>query len=710
MMPMTMLKKSVLIVEAEEADRRTLRAALQGEYSVLEGCDGMQGLQLLVKNEEKIAAVLLNLDIPKLDGFTFLKRMREFSSFQNIPVIVSDQLDAGGNEIKALKLGAWDFVLKPYRDESLRFRLKNVIARSQLNAFKQLKYMAEYDTLTNIYNKETFFKETEKMLKANWHRRFAFIRFDIDRFQLINSFFGRREGDRLLKYIAGKLRGLAGSFDVCTFGRIEADVFCLCIPYAQGAEENFFAKAREQLAAYNVNYDIVPTFGIYIVTNSAMPVEFMYDCANLAAKSCKKSYINFYAFYDEKLSRDLVQEQEIINEMNLALAQEQFDIYLQPKYNLQTEQPDGAEVLVRWIHPMKGVIPPDQFIPVFERNGFIMKLDRYVWERACRLLRRWLDEGRETAPLSVNVSRVNFYNPQFCDTIIGLVEKYEIPPALLNLEVTETAYIDNPASMREVMDQLQGYGFLIMMDDFGSGYSSLNLLKDISVDILKIDMQFLSASDVSGRAENILSSVIRMAKWLSIPIVAEGVETKLQAEFLRSLGCDNAQGYYFAKPMPVYDYEKYVKAGLKPGKTEEDEVQKKKAERGAAKADAFWMQSEQINILFNSVVCAVGIYEMRDDKLELIRVNDAFFSITSEERGRFTEISADILNAVKEEERAAVKKTFIEAVGSEEPCECFYHRICRDGRLLRLHLKVKHILTVGDRHLFYGSFCDAPCQ
>ncbi|MEG0216548.1 MAG: EAL domain-containing protein, partial [Hungatella sp.] len=256
-----------------------------------------------------------------------------------------------------------------------------------------------------------------------------------------------------------------------------------------------------------------------------------------------------------RMSATLTMEQEITNDMKYALENGQFEIYLQPQYNIHTKLPCGAEALVRWMHPKKGMLSPGIFIPIFERNGFITKLDYYVWEQACRCLHEWILQGIKPYPISVNVSRVDLYNPKLVETFLELVDRYEIEPRLLNLELTESAYTDNPIAMKKMMERLQEHGFLIMMDDFGSGYSSLSLLKDILVDVLKIDMQFLSKTEIPGRGENIIASVIRMAKWLNIPVIAEGAESGDQVDFLRSVGCDFVQGYYFARPMPVSDYE-----------------------------------------------------------------------------------------------------------------------------------------------------------
>lgn len=692
-------RKYVLVVEDSQLFRSVLHGMLKDEYDVLEAEDGEQALEVLKTHGKAVLAVVLNLVMPKMDGYEFLEHIRRDYEYDNLPVIMATSCTDEVSEIRALQSGAWDFITKPYNKDILLLRLKHLIQRSELYSLEQMKYMAEYDIVTGIYNKETFFRATERMVQQHREHDFALVRFDVNRFQLINAFFGRKEGDRLLKYIGSCIRDLVKSFNAGTYGHIEADIFCFCAPAELVISNDFFDLARKRLAAYNLSYDIVPTFGVFPIKDPMMSLDLMFDCANLAAKSCKGNYVDFYAVYDERMREELIHEQEIINEMKSALDQQQFDIYLQPKYDLQTDRESGAEALVRWIHPSKGIIPPGDFIPVFEQNGFIMKLDYYVWERVCQLLRRWKEEGKALIPISVNVSRVNLYNPRLCDVLIELVEKYDIDPAYLNLELTESAYMDNPSMMREAMDRLQKHGFIIMMDDFGSGYSSLNILKDIAVDVLKIDMRFLSTCVVKGRGENILTSVIRMAKWLNIPVIVEGVETEPQADFLRSIGCDQAQGFYFARPMPVSMYEAHLDT------IHTSEIHNRQG-LNKLEINDFWMPNVQVNLLFNSILSAVGLYEMNGDRLEIIRANDQFFKVTGEKREDFFRISSDIVSVVVDEDQDVVRNAFLKASTTSAAQECRYRRKCSDGSVKLIQMRIQHILTAGDRHLFYGSFND----
>ncbi|MEG2857560.1 MAG: EAL domain-containing protein, partial [Clostridia bacterium] len=613
--------KTVLVVDDNVVNRKILSKILSNEYAVIEAENGCDALKLLTEHADEIAVIMLDLVMPIMDGYAVLEDIRNDARYSNLPVIVTTVSSNNENEIKALALGAWDFVSKPYNPEIIMFRIKNAIDRSQLTALKQLKYLAEYDKLTGLYNKKKFFEATREMLDASRGESFVFLRFDVDRFQLINSFFGVAEGDKLLIYIAKNLAHDAKKYGKATYGRIESDIVGFCVPYDADKLERMVKASKMTLARYNPNYDIVPSIGIYVIDDITTPIEEMYNRATLAAKTCKGNYVDFYAYYDKSMSRTITMEQEITNEMNLSLENGQFQIYIQPKYNVHTNLPCGGEALVRWMHPEKGMISPGEFIPVFERNGFITKLDNYVWEQACKCLSEWRARGIMPYPISVNVSRVNIYNPNLVENLLELVNRYNIEPELLNLELTESAYTDNPAAMKKVMAQLQSKGFIIMMDDFGSGYSSLALLKDIAIDVLKIDMRFLSETELPGRGENIIASVIRMSKWLNIPIIAEGAETAEQVDFLRSVGCDYVQGYFFARPMPVPEYASLCanlgciaqKASYNDGDT--------------YSYDNLFSLNEEMKLLFNSPLQAAVIYEFEDNKIEIIRVNEAYYAL-----------------------------------------------------------------------------------
>ncbi|MEG2000687.1 MAG: EAL domain-containing protein, partial [Evtepia sp.] len=462
--------------------------------------------------------------------------------------------------------------------------------------------------------------------------------------------------------------------------------------------EHLVRESKNTLAKYNPNYDIVPSIGMYIIDDTSIPVDEMYNRATLAAKTCKGNYVDYYAYYNESMSIALTEEQEITNDMNFALKSGQFEVYLQPQYNIHTNLPCGAEALVRWRHPQKGMMSPGDFIPIFERNGFITKLDYYVWEQVCQYLHAWISQGITPQPISVNVSRVNIYNPNLVETMIELVNRYGIEPSLLNLELTESAYTDNPIAMKKVMNRLRSHGFTMMMDDFGNGYSSLSLLKDIMIDILKIDMQFLSETEIPGRGENIIASVIRMAKWLNIPVIAEGAETSEQVDFLRSVGCDYVQGFYFARPMPVSDYEQLCIKTL----PHVHMINNKKYE--AYRYDDLFSLNPDIKLLFGNTLQAVVIYEFVDDRIEMIRVNEAYYALLG--HADMLSKAPDILSLVEEAYRTPLLNAFRICTVTQGSTECDYMRRRVDGSPTWIHTRLHYASMVGNKHILIGELTD----
>ena len=311
----------------------------------------------------------------------------------------------------------------------------------------------------------------------------------------------------------------------------------------------------DRLADYPLPYKVVPSFGICEVDNIDTPINVLCDWANLALKTIKGNYLNSYAFYDGKLRERILEEKKIENQMHDALLQGQFVLYLQPKVHIPTSRIIGSEGLVRWIHPTEGLMPPDRFIPLFEKNGFIIRLDEYIWEQACITLRNWIDHGLTPTPISVNMSRMHIHDPRLREKLLDLMRRYELPPHLLELELTESAFLENESGLFESMKGLQAFGFQFSMDDFGSGYSSLNMLKSMPVDFIKIDRGFLNEVVTTERGKTVIRFSISLAREMSIKVIAEGVETEEQAAFLLQAGCAYAQGYFYSRPLPIPQFE-----------------------------------------------------------------------------------------------------------------------------------------------------------
>lgn len=415
------------------------------------------------------------------------------------------------------------------------------------------------DRLTNLYNKETFCRKVAEVLKtSSAEDDFEIMRFNIARFKVINDLFGEGNGDRLLKYVAAFLKNI--QLEHCVYGRLYADNFILFYPVKGKTRQKLIHSLQLLAESFALDYRVDFYFGVYAIDDRTLPVSSMLDRASMGFSKAARNGLIAYGEYDDDMRKNIVNEQIIVNNMQSSLKAGNFLVYMQPKYDIMSGRIVGAEALVRWQHPQLGFIPPNKFIPIFEQNGFIYQLDKYIWEETCKLLRKHIDEGRELLPISVNASRVDLYSPNIVQVFDDLVKKYRIPKYLLEIELTESAYIDNPKQIIEITKELQNHSFTILMDDFGSGYSSLNMLKDMPVNVLKIDLKFLAnqeTTDVS-RGNNILNFVVHMAKGLEMPVIVEGVETAEQVEFLKSIGCEYGQGYYYSRPIPIAEYEKLL--------------------------------------------------------------------------------------------------------------------------------------------------------
>ncbi len=417
------------------------------------------------------------------------------------------------------------------------------------------------DSLTGIPNREAFLELTRRMLDERPGEKFLLAVFDIDRFKVINDLFGTKVGDNILIHLAGRLReDILGRG---TFGRLGSDSFAFCV-----AEDSFdlhrLLRQESGLSdIFGLHYNLTIHNGLYSVAEPQLDISQMCDRAKIALTSVKSNYIQRYAYYDESMRQEMLAEQQILNDMHQALEKGDFLLYLQPIYSLNFNKTVSGEALVRWNHNGT-LITPGQFIPLFEKNRFITNLDHYMWELTCRYLANRKKNKLPPIPISVNVSRANLFNPGLVKDLNGLLKKYDISPSLLRLEITESTYMDNPQQLITATRALQKAGFKILIDDFGSGYSSLNMLKDIPLDILKIDMRFIDDLETSSRGATILLGVIRIAQSLGMTTIAEGVETKFQVDFLRTAGCDNIQGYFYSKPLPAAEFTSLLEKPPQP--------------------------------------------------------------------------------------------------------------------------------------------------
>ncbi len=418
------------------------------------------------------------------------------------------------------------------------------------------QYNATHDSLTGLYNKEYFYKRCEETLRDNPDVEYFMVSSDVLNFKLVNDLFGYAKGDELLCRIADKMREICGDYNV--YGRIGNDKFALMIPKSKYKRENFVSAPKS--VAYidaDIYYPLAIYVGVYDIIDRTMPISVMYDRATMAMNSIKGDYRQRVANYTDELRKKAMIDQNMISKFDVALQNGDIKMFLQPQVNDKGEVV-GAEALARWVDPEKGIIPPIDFIPLIEKNGMIGKLDVYMWRLACSRLAMWKKMGVDMN-ISVNISPKDFYYMDLNKIFRNYIKIYDITPNKLHLEITETAVITNVAKQVLLINNLKELGYVVEMDDFGSGYSSLNMLKDIPVDVVKIDMAFLQKSDNVSKAKKILSAIIALCKELDMKTVVEGVEDSNQLAFLLDEGADLFQGYFYSKPIPVEEFEeKYI--------------------------------------------------------------------------------------------------------------------------------------------------------
>lgn len=416
---------------------------------------------------------------------------------------------------------------------------------------------ATRDQLTGLWNRDYFFEMVTKTIRENPDVEFSMIVSDIHQFKMFNEILGYSTGDDLLLAIAQGYRERCKRLWV--FSRIAGGRYALLMPKEDFHEEAFMSFVRNVFDRKHYELKVHCYVGVYEIVDRHIGAESMYTRAYMALESIKGDLQKSVAYYHEEIRSKRIFETTTLDELDRALLNNEFVIFLQPQVDIQSNKLVSAEALIRWNKPGRGIVPPSEFIPIFENNGMIAKLDYHVWELACRQLYIWKNEGYENRSISVNISAKDFYLADLYESITGLVERYKINPKNLKLEITETAFVLDVEKQMSLVRRLQEYGFIIEIDDFGSGYSSLNSLKDICVDVLKMDMKFFEKSAETDRAEKIVRSVINLANELGMPVIAEGVEAAEDLEMLRRVGCQIVQGFYFSKPLSIQDFEAFVK-------------------------------------------------------------------------------------------------------------------------------------------------------
>lgn len=437
--------------------------------------------------------------------------------------------------------------------------LTGLIMFSKYKKEQKSKEKAYTDSLTGLSSMEKFRLDVEEILRSDKKEDYYLIALDIDKFKVINDLYGYEEGDKTIAYVGRVCKEGLSSNDCIT--RVNADNFMILkktrdIHDVYAYLNRIFEIVSDEIETRDTHFRLILKAGICKVREEDKILSHILDKASLAKKNMKKSHVSTYKVYSESMRQKNIEDKLLENDMEEALKTRQFQIYLQPQIDLMTKKIVSAEALVRWIHPTKGLIPPFQFIPVFESNGFITRLDLYVWEEAIKTIAEWKKQSKITVPIAINLSRADIERDGMIEALCDLMKKYNLDSEWIKTELTESIYLENEKVILEKMNKLKKFGFKIAVDDFGSGYSSLHLLKSMPVDILKIDKSFLGmSSEMRYQEEIILRNVIGMGKDLGLQMIMEGVETAEQSEFLEAIGCDIVQGYYYGKPMPVEDFE-----------------------------------------------------------------------------------------------------------------------------------------------------------
>lgn len=543
---------SILVVDDDAIQRNLLTSILGDDYNIILASDGGEAYDILNQKGRDIGMVITDLVMPGCDGIELLNRIRSQKRFKNIPVIVSTGAEDQEDELKCLRLGAADFIKKPFIPEVVKYRVSNV---SKLRESIALLHVLEKDPVTGLLSKDFFFRRAKEIMDANPDKEYRIVVTDVEKFKLVNEKYGIKMGDLVLQHIAKRFAGLIPNYVLG--GRISGDKFVwLQEKLVQTREEGL--KLLEEVLEGAPVPNLVMKHGIFYVNqNRKLTVQAMYDRARLAMESIKNVYGVYCAVYDDKIRQELMTQKQVLDNMEEALKEGQFKVYYQPKHNIHTNSTGGAEALVRWIHPEMGFMNPGVFIPLFEQNGFIREMDAYVLEAVCRDFAQWKAEGRKVVPISVNLSRRDFDKENLAERIIGIVDSYGIEHELIHFELTESAFVENPTQIIKTIGKLHDSGFIIELDDFGTGYSSLTTLNSINLDVIKLDISLIR-DDRADNENNVLEFVMQLTRMMKMQTVQEGVETEEQAERVKNLGCDYIQGYYYSKPLDKPAFEAYL--------------------------------------------------------------------------------------------------------------------------------------------------------
>ena len=557
------------------------------------------------------------------------------------------------------------------------------------------------NNLSDYYYNHSFMERLRKRLPEILPNTYCIVAIDIEHFRLFNKLYGRSSGDEVIRYIYTCLKQSALEYDGID-AYLGGDNFVAFLPDDDEVLNNIRQKIIKKFSEWNNTSAFFPLFGVYTIKDTSVLPELMYDHAMLALSHAEEDYKWHICRYTIEMESSLEKEVYLLAAIEEGLEKGEFTFFAQPQCNIATGQIVGAEALVRWQKPDGEVLLPGGFIPVLEKNKMIDQLDRYVWEKVCQWLKGWIDQGYSPVPISINVSRIDIYAMDVPKYIFSLLEKYQIPEHLIKIEITESAYTENNNRISHAVNTFRNRGLVVMMDDFGCGYSSLNMLKNIPVDVLKLDMRFLQFKEEERqKSANILESIVNMAGLLHLPIVVEGVENESQEKFVQKLGCRYIQGFYNYKPLPIKKFEELLRD-----------------KRQIDTQGLVYKQVEPMHIrefidtnfvsdsMLNNVLGPVVFFEVLGGDIKITRVNEQYFRMLGEQHFE-EDIQKEFLKRIPEEERCVFHRMIEKAF--ENPvlgADGMIHLLCEGEQKMSVYTKVFYLREREGYRQYYCSLLD----
>ena len=696
-------KSRCLIVDDSEINREILKDILAEQMDIVEAKSGKEALKILEEEYKTLDMVLLDLIMPEIDGFEVLSFMKNNKMTDTIPVIMISTENRVEHMEHAYDLGAVDFITRPFSD---RIVLRRVLCT--LSLYQKQKELGnridehyknqnvEIDAITGLYFDRAFFEKIRQYLSKNEKEKYCITALDIDHFKLFNSYYGWDEGNQYLANVGKKLRQVADKFQGIA-GYMGGDDFAVVVPEST----EFFRDLKDDnirnnwMSQYEIGFS--PKFGVYEIEDKTLPIETIYDRAVLALSGIKGDYSRTLGWYESSILQENEDEYHLLLDFHKGLKNNEFIFYVQPKFNMQNGRIIGGEALVRWQSPEKGIIGAGFFIPALEKNGVVLALDRYIWESVCNWQREWINEGKRPLPLSVNVSRADIFGMDVTAYFKKLMEKYHLDPKWIEIEITESAFVEIYERVNEEVDRLHEAGFTVLMDDFGSGYSSLNVLKDMNIDILKIDMKFLKLNDYNAKKGiSILESIVNMARQMQLPTIVEGVETEAQVDLLTGMGCDYAQGFYYCKPIPLDVYEEMI---ADPQKRDTRPIHFHRIE--PLHFQELFDENIFSDTVINNMIGAIGFFEKTNENIRITRINEQCFKMLKLPEKALYHFDGDMTPFVVAEDMKKVQKLFGEAKAAPlSYAEGIIQMVNVEHTRKKIRLKVFFLADDGEKERF----------